>query len=69
MYVTRKMLVGATLTVLGMTVFAFPEITMHIQSSAALGPKLAAAMLLATGVVVIMAELRMIWMKGRSDEC
>ena len=64
MYVTRKMLVGIALTVLGMTVFAFPDITMHNQNSAALLPMLAAAMLLATGIVLVAAEVRMIWVKS-----
>jgi hypothetical protein len=46
-----------------MVVFAFPEITMHNQSSAAL-PMLAAAVLLATGIVLVVAEVKMIWLKS-----
>jgi len=68
MYLTRKMLVGIVLTVLGMTVFAFPEITMHNQNSAAFLPMLAAAMLLATGVVLVVAEVKIIWAKSHPDQ-
>jgi drug/metabolite transporter (DMT)-like permease len=63
MYLTRKILLGAIVAVLGMVVFAFPEITMHNQSSAAL-PMLAAAVLLATGIVLVVAEVKMIWLKS-----
>lgn len=57
------MLVGLALAVLGTAVFAFPDITMHNQNSAAL-PMLAAAVLLATGIVLVVAEVKMIWMKS-----
>src|ERR1043166_7826622 len=51
-YLTRKMLLGFALAVLGTAVFAFPDITMHNPSSAAFLPMLVAAMLLASGIVV-----------------
>jgi hypothetical protein len=66
MYVTRKMPVGLALTVLGMTVFAFPDIAMVNQNRAALRPMPAAALLLATGIALVIAEIRMIWMKSHS---
>lgn len=68
MYLTRKMLVGLALTALGMAVFAFPDITLHNQNSAALLPILAAAMLLAAGIVLVVAEARMIWKKSHLNQ-
>lgn len=68
MYLTRKILLGAAVAVLGMVVFAFPDITMHNQNSAAFLPMLVAAMLLAAGIVLVVAEIKIIWLRSHSDQ-
>ncbi len=62
------MLLGLALAVLGTAVFAFPDITMHNPSSAAFLPMLVAAMLLASGIVVVVAEIKMLWLSSHSDQ-
>jgi len=62
------MLLGLALAVLGTAVFAFPDITMHNQNNAAFLPMLVAAMLLAAGIVVVVAEVKIIWLRSHSDQ-
>lgn len=41
---------------------------MHNPSSAAFLPMLVAAMLLASGIVVVVAEIKMLWLRSHSDQ-
>jgi uncharacterized membrane protein SirB2 len=68
MRITRIMLVGIVLIVLGITAFAYQGFAMQTavegqRSLWALPPIVATAMLLAAGIVLIAAEVRTMWMK------
>jgi hypothetical protein len=62
MHITRIMLVGIVLVVLGITAFAYQGLAMQAvtegQASWALPPIVGTAMLLAAGVVLVVAEAK-----------
>jgi hypothetical protein len=64
-------LAGLAITVLGTTVFAFPHIAINTQDNAAFPPivaALVAAILLATGIMLVVAEIRIIWLRSHSGD-
>jgi len=67
MRITRIMLVGIVLIVLGITAFAYQGVAMQAtvegQNIWALPPLVGTSMLLAAGVVLVAAEARAMWLK------
>jgi|GEM_PF-2274821 uncharacterized membrane protein len=68
MRITRIMLVGIVLIVLGITAFAYQGFAMQTavegqRSLWALPPIVATAMLLAAGIVLVAAEAKKAWVK------
>src|SRR5689334_580940 len=67
MRITRIMLVGIALIVLGITAFAYQGVAMQAvpegQNIWRLPPIVATAMLLAAGIVMVAAEARAMWLK------
>jgi|1185.fasta_scaffold1321707_1 hypothetical protein len=69
MRITRIMLVGLALIILGITAFSYQAVAMQtnidVQNIRALPPIVATAMLLAAGIVMIAAEARKLWIKAQ----
>jgi uncharacterized membrane protein len=67
MRITRIMLVGIVLIVLGITVFAYQAVAMQTnvegQNIWALPPLVGTSMLFAAGVVLVAAEASAMWLK------
>jgi hypothetical protein len=67
MRITRIMVLGIALFVLGITAFAYQAFAMQTNAEGqyiwALPPMIGTAMLLAAGIVLVAAEARTIWMK------
>ena len=67
MRITQIMLVGIVLIILGITAFAYQGFAMQTgvegQTIWVLPPIVAAAMLLAAGIVLVAAETKTLWMK------
>ena len=67
MRITRIMLVGIVLMVLGITAFAYQGVAMQAvaedQNTWRLPPLVGTAMLLAAGLVLVAAEAKAMWLK------